>query len=257
MAEANHQLKLVFLPFISTSHIIPVVGNARIFAIFGVDVTIIATPANAVEFPRRKLLAHALDDAIEKYQPHAKVESDSESFVIPGLPDELKMTSLHVSDSFKTTNMFTHLMQMIKDSERKSFGSLFNSFSALEGVYNEHYKKIMGTKSWGVGPVSDGLIKARIKPREDVPMSKKKKVGLNGSTQKQRTLLFMLGSSVTDTGPSCNWRDCDSLWMEMEYRLEKEYRNWDDFPEEAAVTKEEIIKAIASLMGDGEGKRKS
>ncbi|KAK4260106.1 hypothetical protein QN277_003264 [Acacia crassicarpa] len=48
MAEADHQLKLVFLPFLSTSHIIPVVGTARIFAIFSVDVTIIAIPANAV-----------------------------------------------------------------------------------------------------------------------------------------------------------------------------------------------------------------
>ncbi|GAU50031.1 hypothetical protein TSUD_240240 [Trifolium subterraneum] len=44
--EAN-SLKLIFLPFISTSHIIPMVDMARLFAIHGgVDITIITTVGN-------------------------------------------------------------------------------------------------------------------------------------------------------------------------------------------------------------------
>nr|AFK36925.1 unknown [Lotus japonicus] len=43
-------LKAIFLPFISTSHLIPVVDTARLFAMHGVDVTIITTPANATIF---------------------------------------------------------------------------------------------------------------------------------------------------------------------------------------------------------------
>ncbi|KAF7809851.1 soyasapogenol B glucuronide galactosyltransferase-like [Senna tora] len=241
------QLKLVFLPFFSTSHIIPLVDIARIFAMHGVHVTIIATPANAAIFQRSirrdsghgrpitthilpfpfaqvglpegvetfnahtpphvtskifeglslltpqfdqlfrefqpdcivtdmffpwsvesaaqleiprlvflngSYLAHAAEHAMLEFRPHEKVGSDNDEFTIPGLPHELKMTTLQVPDWIRTKNGFTHLMSMVKDSERKSFGSLFNSFSALEGDYTEHYRKIMGNKTWGVGPVS-------------------------------------------------------------------------------------------------------
>ncbi|TKY62890.1 Soyasapogenol B glucuronide galactosyltransferase [Spatholobus suberectus] len=48
--EADHKLKAISLPFVSTSHLIPVVDIARLFAMHGVDVTIITTPANATIF---------------------------------------------------------------------------------------------------------------------------------------------------------------------------------------------------------------
>jgi len=46
----DEMLKAIFLPYISTSHLIPVVDMARLFAMHGVDVTIITTPANAAVF---------------------------------------------------------------------------------------------------------------------------------------------------------------------------------------------------------------
>ncbi|KAJ1423627.1 UDP-glycosyltransferase family, conserved site [Sesbania bispinosa] len=45
-------LKVIFLPFLSTSHIIPIVDMARVFAMHGVDVTIIATAGNAAIFQK-------------------------------------------------------------------------------------------------------------------------------------------------------------------------------------------------------------
>ncbi|XP_057453375.1 soyasapogenol B glucuronide galactosyltransferase-like [Lotus japonicus] len=239
-------LKAIFLPFISTSHLIPVVDTARLFAMHGVDVTIITTPANAtifqtsidrdsarghsirtrvVKFPQvaglpegmesfsaatpqhivskiyqglsllqepfqqlfRDLkpdfivsdmfypwtvdaaaelgiprlicvggsyIAHSAQNSVEVFAPHTKVDSDTESFLLPGLPHELKMTRLQLPDWLRAPTGYTYLMKMMKESEKKSYGSLFNSFYELEGSYEEHYKTAMGTKSWSVGPIS-------------------------------------------------------------------------------------------------------
>lgn len=51
-SNGHHHDKLtaIFLPFVSTSHLIPVVDIARLFAMHGVDVTILTTPSNATIF---------------------------------------------------------------------------------------------------------------------------------------------------------------------------------------------------------------
>ncbi|MED6178705.1 Soyasapogenol B glucuronide galactosyltransferase [Stylosanthes scabra] len=64
------------------------------------------------------------------------------------------MTCLQLPDWIREPNGYTYLMEMIRDSERRSYGSLFDSFYELEGEYQDHYKKAMGTKSWSLGPVS-------------------------------------------------------------------------------------------------------
>lgn len=50
MDSESEKLKIFFLPFFSAGHMIPMVDEARVFAKHGVDVTIIATEANAVLF---------------------------------------------------------------------------------------------------------------------------------------------------------------------------------------------------------------
>lgn len=50
-AEAKN-LKVIFLPFLSTSHMIPMIDMARLFALHGVDITIIATTSNAEIFQK-------------------------------------------------------------------------------------------------------------------------------------------------------------------------------------------------------------
>jgi len=241
------ELKSIFLPFLSTSHIIPLVDMARLFAMNGVDVTIITTPQNATVFqksvdldsargrpirthlvtfpaaqvglppgieafnvdtpremtpriymalailqPRFEQLFHDLRPdfivtdmfhpwtaeaaaklriprimfhgasylarsaahVVEQYAPHLAAKSDTDRFVLPGLPDRLEMTRLQLPDWLRSPNQYTELMKTIKESEKKSYGSLFNSFYDLESGYYEHYKGVMGTKSWGIGPVS-------------------------------------------------------------------------------------------------------
>ncbi|KAK7280559.1 hypothetical protein RJT34_25623 [Clitoria ternatea] len=244
----TQMLKAIFLPFVSTSHLIPLVDIARIFAVHGgVEVTIIATTANAiifqssidrdanrghsirthvVKFPQvpglpqgmesinsstpkdmaykvseglsllkgefqqlfrdmkpdfivsdmfypwtvdaanelgvprliyigGTYIAHCAMDSLERFSPHTKVESDSETFLLPGLPHKLEMTRSQIPDRFKSPNdYFNYVMKMVKESEEKSFGSILKSFYALEGAYEDHYKTIRGTKSWNLGPVS-------------------------------------------------------------------------------------------------------
>ncbi|KOM30795.1 hypothetical protein LR48_Vigan01g035000 [Vigna angularis] len=99
--------------------------------------------------------AHCSMDHLERFEPHKKVESDDESFLIPGLPYNMEMTRSQIPARFKKQNdPFSHLMKMVKESEKRSYISLFKSFYAFEGAYEELYRKIMGTKSWNVGPIS-------------------------------------------------------------------------------------------------------
>ncbi|RYQ80709.1 hypothetical protein Ahy_Scaffold1g106939 isoform C [Arachis hypogaea] len=247
MEKENHELRAIFVPFLSTSHIIPLVDMARLFAMHDVDVTILTTSHNATIFQKsidldsargRPIRTHCLKfpasmvglpagveafnvdtrkdmlpkifmglailqpemeslfqqlnadfivtdmfypwsvdaaaklgiprimfhgasylarsalHSVQHYKPYLKVDSDSEKFVLPGLPHELEMTRLQLPDWLREPNGYTHLMEMIRDSERRSYGSVFDSFYELEGEYLDHYKKAMGTKSWSLGPVS-------------------------------------------------------------------------------------------------------
>ncbi|PRQ23006.1 putative flavonol 3-O-glucosyltransferase [Rosa chinensis] len=90
------------------------------------------------------------------YQPHMKVSSDSESFVIPSLPDEIIMTRNQLAP-FLTRNGKTELIKLIKasrEAEERSYGIIVNSYYELEPDYADHYRKVLGKKSWHIGPVS-------------------------------------------------------------------------------------------------------
>jgi UDP:flavonoid glycosyltransferase YjiC (YdhE family) len=48
----SQQLHVVFVPFPTPGHMIPMIDTARLFAKHGVDVTIITTHANASTFQK-------------------------------------------------------------------------------------------------------------------------------------------------------------------------------------------------------------
>ncbi|KAM5549330.1 hypothetical protein ABKV19_000646 [Rosa sericea] len=90
------------------------------------------------------------------YQAHMKVSSDSESFVIPGLPDEIKTTRNQVP-AYLNLDGKTELTKLLKacgEAQERSYGSIVNSFYELEPDYADHYRKVFGGKSWHIGPVS-------------------------------------------------------------------------------------------------------
>ncbi|XP_037496431.1 scopoletin glucosyltransferase isoform X2 [Jatropha curcas] len=95
-------------------------------------------------------------ESIRLYQPHKKVSTDSESFVIPGLPGEIKITRKQLPSFVReeVQNDFTKIVKESKESELKSFGVVVNSFYELEQAYADHYRNVLGRKAWHIGPVS-------------------------------------------------------------------------------------------------------
>ncbi|KAK4766115.1 hypothetical protein SAY87_007757 [Trapa incisa] len=81
------------------------------------------------------------------------VSSDSEYFVLPGLPDRLEFTRLQfpvVSPGSETEKIFNRR----KETNLESYGEIVNSFEELEPAYAAEYKRARGGKAWCIGPVS-------------------------------------------------------------------------------------------------------
>ncbi|OWM83706.1 scopoletin glucosyltransferase-like [Punica granatum] len=94
--------------------------------------------------------------SVRLHEPHREVGSDHELFILPGLPDEIKMTRMQLP-SYVRERIDNDLTRMIDESveaDGASFGVVVNSFRELEPAYSEHYMKVLGRRVWHVGPVS-------------------------------------------------------------------------------------------------------
>nr|UHH90518.1 UDP-glycosyltransferase [Nicotiana benthamiana] len=248
MAQENGKLHVVFIPYLTPSHMIPLVDTARLFASHGVKVSIITTPYNALlfksstdhaidsghqiyvhklKFPSAEvgipegienfsaatttematgvfmgiaLLQKPMEDLIfelrphcivsdlffpwtvdvaeqlkiprlmfyptnvmfqcvehclKLYTPHEKVSSDSESFLVPCLPDKIEMKRSQLPDDVKTKpeGPYWDLWKRIKESEPRSYAMIHDTIYDLEPSYAELYQKIKGKKPWLIGPL--------------------------------------------------------------------------------------------------------
>ncbi|KAF7810998.1 scopoletin glucosyltransferase-like [Senna tora] len=90
------------------------------------------------------------------HKPYKNVSSDSEPFVIPNLPGpEIKMTRTEIPEFIMNDDdKYGKMRKAMSEAELKSFGVIVNSFYEMEGVYADHYKKVLGRKAWSIGPVS-------------------------------------------------------------------------------------------------------
>uniref|UniRef100_A0A7N0TW54 Uncharacterized protein n=1 Tax=Kalanchoe fedtschenkoi TaxID=63787 RepID=A0A7N0TW54_KALFE len=77
-------------------------------------------------------------------KPYKSVSSDSEPFVIPNLPDEIRMTRTQEGKEAADA----------RESTLRSFGMVVNSFKELEPAYADHYRNVLQQRAWHVGPVS-------------------------------------------------------------------------------------------------------
>ncbi|KAK7395038.1 hypothetical protein VNO78_15580 [Psophocarpus tetragonolobus] len=96
---------------------------------------------------------------VDKHKPHERLVSDAQKFLIPGLPHNIEMTILQLEEWVRTKDEFTDFIKAVKESERRSYGTLYNSFRELEGDYEQLYQNSKGVKCWSVGPVSGWAIK--------------------------------------------------------------------------------------------------
>ncbi|KAK9071137.1 hypothetical protein SSX86_009705 [Deinandra increscens subsp. villosa] len=94
-----------------------------------------------------------VSDAVTRYRPN--VSSDSEPFIVPHLPHEIKLTRKQLpqfeGEEFK---VFLKVIILSMEAEAKSYGVIFNSFYELEPEYVRHYREVMKRKAWHIGPVS-------------------------------------------------------------------------------------------------------
>ncbi|KAL2254623.1 scopoletin glucosyltransferase-like [Sesamum indicum] len=93
---------------------------------------------------------------LKEHKPHENVESECEEFVMPGLPDEVKLTRRQLSEETKDEDKspFAEILRKIAASQSTSLGIIVNSFYELEPAYARHYREVIGRKAWHVGPVS-------------------------------------------------------------------------------------------------------
>ncbi|XVE93404.1 hypothetical protein REPUB_Repub01dG0189200 [Reevesia pubescens] len=95
-------------------------------------------------------------ECMRLYEPHKKVQSDSEPFLVPNLPGDIKFTKKQLPDSMKqdVETDFTKLVKASKESELKCYGVVVNSFYELEETYTDYYRNVLGRKAWHIGPLS-------------------------------------------------------------------------------------------------------
>ncbi|GFQ04097.1 scopoletin glucosyltransferase [Phtheirospermum japonicum] len=114
----------------------------------------------AAKFNIPRLVFHGISylslccsEQMRRHRPFDKVLSDSEQFVLPNLPHEMKFVRTQVSDHLLDQNEFTEIMQQVRDSDWESYGVVVNSFYELEPDYAHYYKRVLGRKAWNIGPL--------------------------------------------------------------------------------------------------------
>ncbi|KAK7396608.1 hypothetical protein VNO78_17734 [Psophocarpus tetragonolobus] len=86
------------------------------------------------------------------YNVMDSITSDSESFVVPGIPDKIEMTKAKIGQP--TNDFWKKFGEEIMAAEMASYGIIMNSFEELEPAYAREYAKVRGDKLWCIGPVS-------------------------------------------------------------------------------------------------------
>ncbi|KAK4563121.1 hypothetical protein RGQ29_005577 [Quercus rubra] len=105
-----------------------------------------------------KMLQQPLEQLLQDFQPSCLVAD----VFFPWATDiaakfgEIKLTRMQLPNFIKH-EVETDLSKFLKEaveSVLKSYGVVVNSFYELEPAYAEHYKKVIGRKTWHIGPVS-------------------------------------------------------------------------------------------------------
>ncbi|KAI3473299.1 hypothetical protein Pfo_028543 [Paulownia fortunei] len=83
------------------------------------------------------------------------LDSDSEYFEVPNLPDRIKLRKSQVGGStYRKSAVLKDVTDQIRAAEKTSYGVVVNSFEELEPEYVKEYSKAKGEKVWCIGPVS-------------------------------------------------------------------------------------------------------
>ncbi|XP_028782154.1 UDP-glycosyltransferase 73C3-like [Neltuma alba] len=84
--------------------------------------------------------------------------SDSESFIVPGLPNKISFRKSQLPSSLISSSTrqlgISGFYEKVREAEEEAYGVIVNSFEELEEEYVKEYKRVTGRKVWCIGPVS-------------------------------------------------------------------------------------------------------
>ncbi|XP_073127914.1 scopoletin glucosyltransferase-like [Henckelia pumila] len=121
------------------------------------------TVDTAAKFDIPRLVFHGtscfalcVGEQMQRHKPFKNVSSDSEPFSVPDLPHRLEFLRTQICPAeFEEHHEsdFARVLKKVRESDWRSYGVLVNSFYELEPDYSDHYRKVLGRKSWNIGPV--------------------------------------------------------------------------------------------------------
>ncbi|MCE2055941.1 Scopoletin glucosyltransferase [Datura stramonium] len=161
---------------------------------------------SAAKFDIPRLVFHGMgffalcaSENLRHYKPQKNVYSDTEPFVVPNLPHEIKLTRMKLAPYDRKETEVTKLIEQVKESERRSFGVVVNSFYELEPDYADYYRKVLGKRAWHIGPI----LLCNRKNEEKFQKSDDKQECLQWlDTKKQSSVIYVCFgsmSNLTDT----------------------------------------------------------
>jgi hypothetical protein len=106
-------------------------------------------------FDGTSCFANTCSHSISVSRIYEKVNSESESFIVPCLPHRIELTKAQLPEIFNPGKMhLSNLQQEIEAAEMAAYGTILNTFEELETEYIKEYRKVKGGKAWCIGPVS-------------------------------------------------------------------------------------------------------
>lgn len=89
-------------------------------------------------------------------RPHENVTSDSDPFLVPGLPDQIYLTKSQLSETTLPNENVIELYQHALEAEKATTGWVVNTFYGLEPTYIKQCERETGKPVFHVGPVCLG-----------------------------------------------------------------------------------------------------
>ncbi|KAL6649459.1 hypothetical protein ACP70R_013683 [Stipagrostis hirtigluma subsp. patula] len=117
-----------------------------------------ATAAPELGIPRYAFtgtgcFALSVQRALLLHRPQDGAASDTEPFLVPGLPDAVRLTRSRLAEATLPGADSREFLNRMYNVERATAGWVVNSFAYLERRYMEHYEKDTGKPVFAVGPV--------------------------------------------------------------------------------------------------------
>ncbi|KAK1553761.1 hypothetical protein Q3G72_003295 [Acer saccharum] len=190
---------------------------------------------------------------------HENVSSESEYFIIPGLPDKIEITKAQLP--MVMSGALKDFGDKLLEAEQISYGVIVNTFEELEAGYVKEFKKVKSGKVWCVGPVSlcnkDTIEKVERGNKTSIDESEC--IKWLDSRQPSSVLYVCLGSLCNLTtsqqielGLGLESSKKPFIWIGVRIGVESPSTHGEKEKIGVLVKKEDVEKAVHELMDDGE-----